>query len=221
MRQSKTPVPFTMENTDQFLWDQSRQIRRNSLLLILNRDSGMHSMTGYQFTAETQARFARLATLAKQTCSSLALRSPLNEKTVFKEIGERCAPEIAELNRIIGTVKLVPMIKLATRGRDLEMSYEPHVSRFDEKPEAFAILGLCDLVDADEIDRLRRCKVCPTWFIAGREDRKTCSPKCRQKLLSSTPQFKKKRKRYLKDRNAGKFIVQPRTQPKKRERSNG
>ena len=192
------------------------------LLSILNRSSGKHLMTGHKFTASTQARFVKLITLAKQTCSALALMSPLDENTVFNEIDERCGTERAELNRILGNVKLVPVIRLAMRGRELEVSYEPRVSHFDEIPEALAILGLCDIITSEELDRLRTCRACPIWYIAGREGKKTCSPKCRQKLLSSTPEFKKKRKKYLEDRDSGKFVVQPKKyETEKSGRSNG
>ena len=222
MRQSKLIKRPTLENIEQLFWDNNRQMRRDTLLSILNRSSGKLSLTGYKFTPDTQARFVRLITLAKQACSALALMSPLDEKTVLNGIDQRCATERAELNRILANVRLVPVISLATRGRELEVNYEPSVSRFDEIPEALAILALCDIITSDEVDRLRTCRACPIWYIAGREDKRTCSPKCRQKLLSSTPEFKRKRKKYLKDRDNGKFVVQPKKRgPKKGRRRNG
>jgi len=64
--------------------------------------------------------------------------------------------------------------------------------------ESIVVQWLIRLTSEHLLDRVRRC-VCGKWFFAARNQRKSCSPKCRHKLYEQTEEYRRKRRKYMRD----------------------
>jgi hypothetical protein len=64
--------------------------------------------------------------------------------------------------------------------------------------ENIVVQWLIRLTSEHLLDRIRRC-VCGKWFFAARNQRKSCSPKCRHKLYEQTEDYRRKRRKYMRD----------------------
>jgi hypothetical protein len=63
-------------------------------------------------------------------------------------------------------------------------------------PESLVADWLVRLTSEHLLDRVRRC-ICQKWFFAARNNRKSCSPKCRHKLYERTDEYKQARREYM------------------------
>jgi hypothetical protein len=61
---------------------------------------------------------------------------------------------------------------------------------------------LVDCANAGQLDRFRECPACGNWFYATLKAQRCCSIKCRQKLHARSPEFKERRREYMRNLRA-------------------
>ena len=64
--------------------------------------------------------------------------------------------------------------------------------------ENIVVQWLIRLTSEHLLDRIRRC-VCGKWFFAARNQRKSCSAKCRHKLYEQTEDYRQRRRKYMRE----------------------
>lgn len=64
--------------------------------------------------------------------------------------------------------------------------------------EAFAAHGIINLAKAQKLHRVQLC-VCGDWFLAQRDNQRSCSAGCRHKLYEQTEAYKDRRRTYMRE----------------------
>lgn len=74
----------------------------------------------------------------------------------------------------------------------------PVIRRGVMKEEAHVVLHVMNLVEAGLIDRVRQCS-CGKWFFAHNIQMRHHAARCRQRDYKSTPEWREKRNRYMRE----------------------
>jgi hypothetical protein len=63
--------------------------------------------------------------------------------------------------------------------------------------DSFVLQRIMDLARAGQLNRFRRCVQCQKWLYANFKHQNYCSTKCQQKHYSQSPEWKAKRRHYM------------------------
>jgi len=55
------------------------------------------------------------------------------------------------------------------------------------------------MAEAGDLNRVRRCGHCQKWFYAGKRHQRFCSHKCQQSEYTKSPEWKERRRKYMRD----------------------
>ena len=103
----------------------------------------------------------------------------------------------ASVNEQLSQLRWSPVVVLS--GGSVVRLFRFHVAKRRGSSEDLAIFLLLEALSAGNIGRFRKCPSCAKWFYANTAHQNYCSENCRKKLTSGSPQFKKRRRDYMKD----------------------
>jgi hypothetical protein len=114
------------------------------------------------------------------------------KRALLRPLPRRVARLLEELNTRLENYPRVPALLIENGAWNFE-TYP-----WGERPALEALVAgwLVRLASEHLLDRVRRC-ICQRWFFAERNNRKSCSPKCRHKLYERTEEYKQARREYM------------------------
>jgi hypothetical protein len=81
-------------------------------------------------------------------------------------------------------------------GHNEELAFEEFVAGPQPYGESWAVRGLIDLANQGLLDRICQC-ACGKWYFARFRHQRSHSASCRKKLYEKTPEFREKRRGYM------------------------
>ncbi len=142
-----------------------------------------------------RGRIASLVDLAGLITSHLAAAG---KRDISEKLPADLQSHLDELNRRMMRDYPPSMLFLIEPRNQLTLTYTVSQNPSDTAGEGLAARAVFLLAQRGSLDRVRRC-ICKKWFFAGRSDMRVCSAKCRHKLYEQTPEFKAKRRKYMRD----------------------
>jgi len=106
---------------------------------------------------------------------------------------------LRQLNTLLNRYRMAPGLVCETDGT-WELGWLDCDAKTDsERWEAKTALWIAGLASSGLLTRVRHCRNCSKWFYAHTEHQSHCSESCRKKFSASSPIFKAKRARYMRE----------------------
>jgi hypothetical protein len=111
---------------------------------------------------------------------------------------------LRRLNRQLRTYQASPCIfpSLKIRGRWVNFWQSPMGVSRKLADEMELVLRLIEIAENGYLDRIRRCRMCASWFVAQTSHQEHCDTKCQQRKFRSKPEFRARRRQYMRDLRA-------------------
>ena len=117
----------------------------------------------------------------------------------LQEMNEEGSRTLKRLNDRLLRLRWSPGIETTDFGRFAQFPTW-HYKSDDERVLNHSIYLLLNFLMEGQIDTWRKCADCSRWFYARTEHQRYCADRCRRHYSASSPEFKEKRARYMREK---------------------
>jgi hypothetical protein len=124
-----------------------------------------------------------------------------------QKINDRYTRTLNKANRLLERYWWQPMVRSGSTFTGLQADPWPGARGRALPWENRAVYFVLELVSLGLLQRIRRCRECKAWFCAVTNHQVSCGDNCRKRFSSTSPEFKEKRRLYMrKYRERGKEL---------------
>ena len=123
--------------------------------------------------------------------------------TKLKELANPSCVTAAVLQTEVNQMLAKYPVRYVAEGTQIQ----PRFTARNHSPQAWAVVTEADIAamliqmaNQGTLDLLKTCAWCGWWFVASRKNRQFCTESCKRKHQSSSPEYKKKRAAYMRER---------------------
>lgn len=119
--------------------------------------------------------------------------------TDMQKINDRHSLTVRKINQLLRRYWWQPMVQSYGQLTGLQADPWPGTAGKALPWENRAVYFVLELISLKLLQRIRRCRECNDWFCAVTEHQVSCGDNCRKRFSSKSPEFKNKRKLYMRD----------------------